>query len=58
MTVNKNPFQGLSGTEILLLESDGNRWLEHGPFDNIPSPRQQIDASVRAFQALGDSQTS
>jgi hypothetical protein len=39
-------FQALSDTEVLVLGSDGNLWLEHGPFGTVPPPREQIDGNV------------
>jgi hypothetical protein len=48
-------FQALSDTEILVLGSDRNLWLEQGPFgQNVPPSRQQIDGNVLAFQALSN----
>ena len=40
----------------LVLGSDGNLWLEHGPFGKVPPPHQQIDGNARAFQALSDTE--
>jgi NHL repeat len=38
---------------IYVLGSDGNLWLETGPFGKqIPPPRLQVDGNVSAFQAL------
>jgi len=49
-------IQGLSPTGILAgvlaLGTNGNLWLEHGPFGNVPPPRQQVDGNVEAFQGL------
>jgi hypothetical protein len=45
-----NSFQALSDHEIL--GSDGNPWLESGPFGKVPLQRLQIDGNVEAFQAL------
>jgi hypothetical protein len=39
-------FQALSDTEVLVLGSDGKLWLEHGPFGNVPPPRQQVDGNI------------
>ena len=32
MALNNNTFQALSDIEVLVLGSNGNLWLEHGPF--------------------------
>jgi hypothetical protein len=45
-------FQALSDTEVLVLGTNGNLWLEQGPFGTVPPPRQQVDGNVRTFQAL------
>ena len=50
MALNRNTFQALSDTEVLVLGSNGNLWLEHGPFGEIPPPRQQVDGNVYAFR--------
>jgi hypothetical protein len=47
-------FQALSDTEVLVLHSDGNLWLEHGPFGQLHLPPRQVDGNVIAFQALSD----
>ena len=44
--LNKNPFQALSDTEVFVLGTNGNLWLEHGPFGNVPPSRQQVDGNV------------
>ncbi len=36
---------------IFVLGTDGNLWLEHGPFGNVPPGRVQVDATVATFQA-------
>jgi hypothetical protein len=46
----------LSDTEVLVLGTDGNLWLEHGPFGKLPPPREQVEANVRDFQALSDTE--
>ena len=56
MALNKNTFQALSDTEVLVLGSDGNLWLEHGPFGKVPPTRQQVDGNVQAFQPLSDTE--
>ena len=43
---------GPYSTDILVLGTVGNLWLEHAPFGTLPPPRQQVDGNVRAFQAL------
>lgn len=46
------PFQPRNMV-VYVLGSDGNLWLETGPFGNqIPPRRLQVDGSVSAFQAL------
>lgn len=46
------PFQPRS-VVVYVLGSDGNLWLETGPFGNqIPPSRLQVDGNVAAFQAL------
>ncbi len=56
MPQNKNTFQGLSDTEVVVLGTDGNLWMEHagsnGKFGAVPPPREQIDGNAIAFQAL------
>jgi hypothetical protein len=52
----RNTFQALSDTEILVLGSNGNLWLEEAPFGKVPPARQQVDANVKAFQALSDTE--
>jgi len=42
--------------QTVVLGSDNNLWLEHGPFGKVPPKREQIDGNAQAFQAL-DSQT-
>jgi uncharacterized protein (TIGR03437 family) len=49
-------FQALSGSEVLVLGTNGNLWLEQAPFGTIPPPREQVDETVQAFQALSDSE--
>jgi hypothetical protein len=39
MTLNRNTFQAFSDTEVLVLGSNGNLWLERGPFGKVPPPR-------------------
>ena len=31
-------FQGLSSNQVLVCGSDGNLWLEQGPFGQVPLP--------------------
>jgi hypothetical protein len=46
-------FQALSETEVFVLGSNGNLWLEFGPFGfEVPPPRVQVDGNVKAFQAF------
>ena len=49
-------FQALSETKVLVLGSNGNLWLEHGPFGTVPPKRELIAGSVKAWQLgpLGD----
>lgn len=46
----------MANQQIFVLGSDGNLWLEDGPFGKqIPPPRVQVDGSVNlnaAFQAF------
>jgi hypothetical protein len=44
--------QALDADHMLVLGSDLNLWLEHGPFGQVPPPRSQVDGKVAAFQAL------
>ena len=37
-----------------MLGSNGALWLEHGPFGNVPPPRQQVDGNVAAFCPFTD----
>ena len=53
---NSNTFQALSDTEVFVLESNYNLWLEHGPSHGPPTRRQQVDKNVQAFQALSDTE--
>lgn len=53
---NVRAFQALSDTEAFVLGTDGNLWLEHGPFGTVPPTRQQVDGNVSAFQALSDTE--
>jgi hypothetical protein len=45
-------FQPLSSTEAYVLGSNGNLWLETGPWGPVPPPRHQVDGNVTSFQAL------
>ena len=56
MAPNNNPFQALSSTEVLVLDSNKKLWLEHRPFEAVPPTRQQIDSEVASFQALSDTE--
>jgi hypothetical protein len=49
MVVNRNTFQALADTEVLVLGSNGNLWLEHGLFRKVLPLRQQADGNVQAF---------
>jgi PASTA domain len=53
---NVRAFQALSDTEMFVLGTDGNLWLEQAPFGAVPPTRQQVDANVSAFQALSDTE--
>jgi hypothetical protein len=35
-----------------VLGTDGNLWLEQGPFGTVPPSRQHIDGNVAAFQPI------
>lgn len=35
-----------------VLGTDGNLWLEQGPWGTVPPSRQQVDGDVRAFQTI------
>jgi hypothetical protein len=37
-----------------VLGTNGNLWLEHGPFGVVPPSREQVDGNVEAFQAFSD----
>jgi hypothetical protein len=50
--IDPNTFQALSATQIFVLGSNGNLWLEQAPFGKVPPSRQQVDGLVRTFQAL------
>jgi Pectate lyase superfamily protein len=48
-------FHGFDSQTVLVLElgTDGNLWLEHGPFGtNVPPPRDPVDSNVLTFQGL------
>ncbi len=45
-------FQPLGCAQALVLGLDSNLWLEQGPWGTVPPMRQQVDANVKAFQAL------
>jgi uncharacterized protein (TIGR03437 family) len=45
-------FQALSDSEVLVLGTNGNLWLEQAPFGKVPPSRAQVDETVQAFQAL------
>jgi hypothetical protein len=49
-------FVAVPDPTMLVLGTDGNLWLEHATFGNVPPARQQVDGNVQAFQGL-DSQT-
>ena len=49
-------YQAITDTEIFVLGTDGNLWLEQGPFGVIPPPRKQVDTNVKAFEALSDNE--
>ena len=45
-------FQAMvPSTQIFVLGSDGNLWLERAPFGTVPPSRQQVDANVLTLQA-------
>ena len=49
-------FQALSLNQVVVLGSDGNLWIENGPFARtVPPPRLQVDGNVASFQALSTS---
>lgn len=57
MAINRNTFQALSDSKVLVLGSDRKLWLEHGPFGAaVPPRREQVDGNVQAFQALSGSE--
>lgn len=46
-------FQALNTQPIFVLGSNGNLWLEPGPYGKLPPPgRQQVDGNVGTFQAV------
>jgi hypothetical protein len=52
-------FVPLSATEIYVLGSDLNLWLEHadlstGKFGQVLPPREQVDGSVVGFEPLSE----
>lgn len=51
-------FQGLSDTQVCVLGSDSNLWIDNAPWNdmNAPETRQHVDGDVVAFQALGDNE--
>ena len=50
---NAAAFQALSASEVYVLQTDGNLWLESAPFGTIPPPgRSQVDGSVYSFNAI------
>jgi hypothetical protein len=67
---NVAAFQVLSESEVLVLGSDGNLWLEYAPWGDVPPKRTPIAANVAIpvpvatgqvpvvcpFQALSDQQ--
>jgi hypothetical protein len=52
-TRQRNTFFGFSPNEVLVLGSDGNLWLESGPWGAVPPARQHVDADVARFWPLG-----
>jgi hypothetical protein len=53
---NVKAFQALSDQEIFVLDSGGNLWLKHAPFDAVSPVQEQVDANVSAFQALSETE--
>jgi len=49
-------FQAVSTSEVYVLGTNGDLWLEQAPFGKTPPARAQVDGSVQAFQALSDSE--
>jgi hypothetical protein len=45
-------FAGLDATAAYVLGTDGNLWLENGPWGTVPPARQHVDGNVAAVQAL------
>jgi hypothetical protein len=43
MSLNRNTFQAV------LVGSNGDLWLEHAPFGELPPKRQQVDGNVHVF---------
>jgi hypothetical protein len=42
----------IDANTIYVLGQDGKLWLEHGPFNSVPPPRQQVDGNVAAFDPV------
>ncbi len=47
-------FEGIDTQHVYVLGSNGNLWLEHGPYTTVPPARQQVDADVTTFQSAHD----
>jgi hypothetical protein len=45
----KSVIQALNNTQVIVLGTDQKLWMDRAPFGKVPPPRQQIDASVVAF---------
>jgi hypothetical protein len=45
-------FGAIDANTIYVLGQDGKLWLEHGPFNSVPPPRQQVDGNVAAFDPV------
>ena len=56
---NVQAFQTINANQVYVLGSNGNLWLESGPWGTVPPHRVQIGGSgVTAFQALGSASGS
>lgn len=49
-------FHFFSSTEAMVLGTNGNLWLEQGPFGTVPPQRIQLDFGTASFQAISDTQ--
>ena len=48
-TRQRNTFFGLSATEVLVLDREGNLWMETAPWGASPPARTKVDGNVAAF---------